>query len=469
MFETQKIDTFFSGEKNLLDEEEKIFVSRRTKVVRFLKLFLPCLVAVLLGLGIALFDFEANSESMLQTAEEEKMYFEKFRIKNTVFEIIDKNNKLSTLKADIVEETVSGTKIYDLTHPDAQTIDKGKIITLAADSGVYDQTKQVLDLKDNVVSDYNKVMKIKTSRATYNFDTEYGYGHEKVIGNGEKGYFEADRFTFDRKTNIVTLIGNVYMKNDSTELKTPHTAVLRLDENKFTAVNAQVTKGKDILKTDELIVFFKDGGHFEIDKAYSNGHTEIYSEGKAAFADRGEYYETTGLVKLFENVRIVDSSGYTATANEGVYDKTKNVFTLTKNVIVKDKSGYTATAGNGIYDLNKKTFTLIQDVRIDKGANVITAPKAIYFQAKDEFRFYDDVKVVQEDGTATAKNGVYYIKKNIAELHNNVVITRNGNTVYGEKAVSDFTTSQSRLVGKEGGRIFGKLIESTLKKNSKEK
>ena len=93
MFETQKIDSFFSSEKNLFEEEEKIFISRRTKVVRFFKLFLPCLTAILLGLGISLFDFNSSSDSTLSIAEEERVYFEKFRMKNTVFEITEKDNQ----------------------------------------------------------------------------------------------------------------------------------------------------------------------------------------------------------------------------------------------------------------------------------------------------------------------------------------------------------------------------------------
>ena len=58
---------------------------------------------------------------------------------------------------------------------------------------------------------------------------------------------------------------------------------------------------------------------------------------------------------------------------------------------------------------------------------------------------------------------VYFVKKNVAELEGNVVITKNGNMVKGDKAISDFTTSKSRLIAKNGGRISGKLIESTLK------
>ena len=69
MFDTQKIDSFFSGDKNLLDEKEKIFMSRRMKVVRFFKLFLPCLVALLLGLGIVLFDFDNNADTTLGIAD----------------------------------------------------------------------------------------------------------------------------------------------------------------------------------------------------------------------------------------------------------------------------------------------------------------------------------------------------------------------------------------------------------------
>ena len=152
MFETQKIDSFFSGEKNLLDEEEKIFISRRTRVVRFLKLFLPCLTALLLGVGVVLFDFETNNDTTIALADDEKIYFEKFRMKNTVFEITEKDNQFSTLKADIVEETEPGKKMYNLVNPDAKTLDNGKVITLTARNGKYNQNKQILDLKTDVVS-----------------------------------------------------------------------------------------------------------------------------------------------------------------------------------------------------------------------------------------------------------------------------------------------------------------------------
>ena len=63
MFETHKIDTFFSGEKSVFDEDEINFISRRTKIVRFFKLFLPSLTALLLGLGVILFDFNYDKFS----------------------------------------------------------------------------------------------------------------------------------------------------------------------------------------------------------------------------------------------------------------------------------------------------------------------------------------------------------------------------------------------------------------------
>ena len=78
MFETQKIDTFFSGEKNPFEEEERSFVTRRIKVVRFFKLFLPSLTALLLGVGVALFDFDTTPDNTISLAEDEKIYFEKF-------------------------------------------------------------------------------------------------------------------------------------------------------------------------------------------------------------------------------------------------------------------------------------------------------------------------------------------------------------------------------------------------------
>ena len=467
MFETRKIDTFFTGDKNLLEAEEKIYTSRRTKIVRFLKLFMPCLTALLLGLGVILFDFETNEENPFSRKDEDRAYFEKFRMKNTVFELTEKNNKFSVIKADEVEEKEAGSKIYNLTHPDAQTTDKGKVITLVAQNGVYNQNTQILDLATNVIGNYNREIEIKTESATYNFETEKGFGNEKVTGKGENRAFVANRFSFDNKNGIIELFGNVELSGNDLELKSPHKAILYMNENKMITTQGTVTKGKDILKGDEITAFFKDTKQFELKRAYSNGHTEIYTAGKAIFADRGEYFKDNAIARLFDNVKVVDSSGYTATGNTGEYDMNKRTFTLTGDVMIKDKSGYTATSESCVYDMGKKTITLLNKVTIIKDKSTVTAPKAIYFQTKDEFHFYDNVKVSQEGYEATAQSGIYFVKKNVAELNDNVVITKDGNQVHGDKAISDFTTSKSRLIPtKKGGRIFGKLIESTLKKKS---
>lgn len=437
MFETRKIDSFFSGERNLLDEEEKIYISRRTKVVRFFKLFLPCLTALLLGLGVVLFDFEANSDSITPLGEDEKIYFEKFRMKNTTFEITEKDNQFSTLTAEVVEEIDPNSKIYNLTKPDAKTVGEDSLITLIAQTGVFNQNKQLLDLNTDVVVNYNQEMKITTNSATYSFLTETGYGNEQIVGKGDKGRFQADKFTFNKKKGEATLIGHIYMQSKDMELRSPDTVTLFLNENKLIAKNSLAQKGKDTLKGDVLTLFFKDTKTFEVEKALGTGHIEIHSGDKTAYANKATYNAALG------------------------------VMTLSQDVKIKGSSNYVATAALGIYDLNKKTFTLEKNVRIEKGANVITAPKAVYFQNKEEFHFYDDVSITQEDGTAKAKRGVYYIKKNMAELEKDVIITKNGNEVRGDKAISDFATSKSRLVAKKGGRIFGKLLEGSFKKNAK--
>lgn len=429
MFETHKIDAFFSGEQNLLDKQEIIYTTRRMKVVRFFRLFLPCLTALLLGLGVMLFDFETNNDSSIALADKDRIYFEKFHIKNTVFEITDLDNKYSTLKADTIDEVSSGTKLYNLTKPYATSTDKNKTITLNATSGQYNQNTQELTLNTNVVANYNEQMEITTNSGVYNFAKDFGFGNEKIIGNGEKGYFEADKFTFDKKKSEITLIQNVFLKSGDMKLNSPTKAILFFDKNKFVSDNATITKNKDTLYGDTIEVHFKDTKNFEIEKASSIGNTSITSEGKIAYADRGEYFAKEEIIKLYDNVKIID------------------------------KSGYVATSDYGIYDSKKQTFTLEKNVKISKENNVVTAPRAIYFQSKNEFRLYDDVKVSQDGSVATAKSGVYYIKKNIAELEHNVVITKDGNIVRGDKAISDFNTSKSRLVAKKGGRISGKLIE----------
>ena len=462
MFETKKIDSFFSGETNILDEQEKIFISRRMKIVRFFKLFLPCLTALLLGLGFVLFDFETNFDNSLPLRAEEKVYFEKFKMKNTVLELTEKDNQFSTLRADVIEEIEPNSKIYDLTLPQAQTLENDNIISLTAQTGVFNQNTKILDLKTDVTATYNKEMVVKTNSISYNFSTETGYGNEKIVGDGEKGHFEAESFKFDKKNNTVHLFKNVYLKSDDMELRSPEQAILYKDENKFVSTDAVMHKGKDIIQGDTLTAYFKNTKNFELSKAFSEGHTAILSNGKKAYANRGVYDAATELVTLFGKVTIIDDSGYTATADEGTFDNNNKLFTLNNNVVIENKKGHKAFAQTGTYDLNNKTFTLKDGVRIEKGSNIIVSPKAVYFQAKDEFRLYDNVKITQDDGEVTAKSGVYYIKKNLAELEHNVVITKAGNQVRGEKAIADFSTSKSRLVGKDGGRVFGKLFENTF-------
>lgn len=433
MFETQKIDTFFSGEKNPFEEEERSFVTRRIKVVRFFKLFLPSLTALLLGVGVALFDFDTTPDNTISLAEDEKIYFEKFRIKNTVFEITEKDNQFSVLKADVVEETTPGKKIYNLINPDAKTTDKEKKISLIAKTGVYDETKKTLQLNKDVVANYNNQLKINTNSALYNFATEKGEGKEKIFGKTDTGSFVADSFNFDKKESIINLLKNVTIINNDLKLTTPQKATFFNNEKKFIATNATITKDKDTIKGDVVTVYFKDTKKFEIEKAYSVGNTEINSKDKTAYANKGEYIADKGVITLYENVKIVDKKGYIATADVGVYDISKRTFSLEKNVKI----------------INKK--------------NTITALKAVYFQDKEEFRFYDNINIVQENNTASADRGVYYVKKNIAELERNVIISKDGNIVRGDKAISDFNTSKSKLIAKKGGRISGKLIENKLK------
>lgn len=77
------------------------------------------------------------------------------------------------------------------------------------------------------------------------------------------------------------------------------------------------------------------------------------------------------MVKLFDNVKIIDASGYTATADIGIYSSTKKTFTLQNNVKVKDKSDYTALAKIGIYDLNKKTLPCLMMFESIKAAMLL--------------------------------------------------------------------------------------------------
>ena len=105
MFDSKKIDSYFSGEKNLRKEDNS-YLGRRAKIMRWVKLLLPSLAALLTGLLIVIPSLQNNIDDLAQDiTRPRKGELEKLHMENTVFYITDADNKVNNFTADNIDET----------------------------------------------------------------------------------------------------------------------------------------------------------------------------------------------------------------------------------------------------------------------------------------------------------------------------------------------------------------------------
>ena len=98
MFDSHKIDAYFNGEKNLRLQTETA-LSRRAKIMRWVKLVLPCLAALLIGLLIIIPHLQNDDSRFdMDITRPKKGELEKLHMEQTVFYITDAENKVNNFR-----------------------------------------------------------------------------------------------------------------------------------------------------------------------------------------------------------------------------------------------------------------------------------------------------------------------------------------------------------------------------------
>ena len=122
MFDSHKIDAYFNGEKNLRLQTETA-LSRRAKIMRWVKLVLPCLAALLIGLLIIIPHLQNDDSRFdMDITRPKKGELEKLHMEQTVFYITDAENKVNNFNADKIDETEPGSKLLKLINPDRKSV-----------------------------------------------------------------------------------------------------------------------------------------------------------------------------------------------------------------------------------------------------------------------------------------------------------------------------------------------------------
>lgn len=162
----------------------------RARLLRSMRILLPALVAVLVGMALLLPEFFPGSGRApvdITIAETGSEATGKGMI-NITYSGIDKEGRPFSIYADSVDAAPARADLLLLTRPRGQVLLKdGAELTLAADSGAYDRARESVDLREQVTLRRGTDLVIRTSQARVELAAGEAFGDQLVDGEASFG------------------------------------------------------------------------------------------------------------------------------------------------------------------------------------------------------------------------------------------------------------------------------------------
>ncbi len=451
MADIKRIDEFFNGAKPF-EEIPAHKLSSKEKFVRSAKLIMPSLAAVLIGLlvlypSLKQDDVVANLNDTLPKKGE----LEKLHIENTEISITDKDNKVSRIFADQVDETTPGSKLMKIINPRGELPagSKDDRVKVSSDIGYYNQNANTLKVENNVKAVYSDGTTVKTQEAFYDFNKAFGNGDKDVYAQGEWGQLWSEAFKYNQGQEILILVGKSKILNDTQTMTAEKEVRYYRLENRVEAENNVHLYDKDSnLKTDRLKAFLKPNGKIEFEHMEAYGNVEVINADNTMYADTAKAYfsgkdisnmEAQGHVKVVGSQNTMTADRASALFNKGEISQ----ITAYDNVKVVDEN---------------------ETLYADKATAFFVGPNLNKVEA------YGNVKIVTKDGFVKGDYGIYNPLKDEVEVHKNVIISKDGSVIYGDKAITNLKTSISRVyMDSANKRVSGVISGSTIQGSRNEK
>ena len=220
MLDSHKIDAYFNGEKDLRPAAETMW-TRRAKIMRWIKLALPSLAALLIGLLIVLPGLQTDDDRFeLDVTRPKKGELEKLHMENTVFYITDADNQVNNFNADKIDETEPGSKLIKLINPQGIIPGDGQDwVNIEAPVGYFNQNTNILQLLEDVELFHSSGMTGNSTEMFFDFNQSKAYGGKPVTVDSENGHIEAEGFEYYNKKNLIIFTGKTHITIPEEKLK----------------------------------------------------------------------------------------------------------------------------------------------------------------------------------------------------------------------------------------------------------
>jgi lipopolysaccharide export system protein LptC len=192
---------------------------RHSRMVAAMRLVLPALAAVLLGL-LALwskFGLDGN-RLLLDVRSAGPTTIDSMSMSNPHFEGIDEKKQPFNVTAERATQLDKNADVVDLKGPQADmTLENGAWLALSADSGRYERRAQLLDLSGGVSLFHDQGYELHTSVLRVDLATSRASSDQAVQGQGPAGNLRGQGLVISDGGKRMLLTGRAHMKFYATD------------------------------------------------------------------------------------------------------------------------------------------------------------------------------------------------------------------------------------------------------------
>lgn len=183
----------------------------RSRAIRFFRLLFPVL-AIIIFFSIFVFNDRKNVAEIRPIEEVAPRKMGENELIKPKFRSEDDKDQPYTIEADRAFQTQQNEDFVKLENPTADlSLKDGTWLNMEANEGLYDQKKQILDLKGNVGLSNTDGYIMTTKQIYLNMEDRSADTNEAVNLNGPDAVIDASGFSADSQTSTFTFKGPARM------------------------------------------------------------------------------------------------------------------------------------------------------------------------------------------------------------------------------------------------------------------
>lgn len=180
---------------------------RRSSIIRKLRLILPVIAVAIVAVMFLWSDMD-EPPAPKKREEVAPQSVGRNELINPKFVSEDQSQQPYTITAKRAVQNAQNMEMIELEKPVADVgLKNGAALSLHADSGQYEQAKQVLDLNGNVTLLHDEGYEIKTNRVAVDINKQTAVSTDDVSGEGPAGFIESKGLTANGATGVLSFTG----------------------------------------------------------------------------------------------------------------------------------------------------------------------------------------------------------------------------------------------------------------------